>query len=74
MKFQLEVQDNKVAFFLELIKGFKFIKAKPVNAENDADISEESLFEESFNRAIEDKEMGRTRPHSEVRKKYEKWL
>jgi len=32
MKFQLDIQDNKVAFFLELIKNFKFIKAKPVES------------------------------------------
>lgn len=34
MKILLEIQDNKVSFFLELLKNFRFIKAKPITAEN----------------------------------------
>jgi hypothetical protein len=34
MKILLEIQDNKASFFMELIKNFRFIKAKPFTAEN----------------------------------------
>jgi len=34
MKLLLEIQDNKAGFFLELIKNFRFIKAKPISAED----------------------------------------
>ena len=60
MKFQLEVQDNKVNFFLELIKGFSFIKAKPVEADK-AELSNE--LKAALDESIESKN---TTPHSEV--------
>jgi hypothetical protein len=34
MKILLEIQDNKASFFMELLKNFRFIKAKPITAEN----------------------------------------
>tara|TARA_B100000780_G_scaffold277071_2_gene246978 strand:+ start:742 stop:951 length:210 start_codon:yes stop_codon:yes gene_type:complete len=34
----------------------------------------ESDFNESFERALTDKEMSQTKSHDEVKKKYEKWL
>jgi hypothetical protein len=34
MKLLLEIQDNKASFFMELIKNFRFIKAKPISAED----------------------------------------
>ena len=34
MKILLEIQDNKVTFFMELLKNFTFIKAKPITSEN----------------------------------------
>jgi hypothetical protein len=34
MKLLLEIQDNKVSFFMELLKNFRFIKAKPITSEN----------------------------------------
>lgn len=34
----------------------------------------ESDFNESFERALADKEMSQTKSHDEVKKKYEKWL
>lgn len=34
MKILLEIQDNKVSFFMELLKNFRFIKAKPITSEN----------------------------------------
>ena len=33
MKLILEIQDNKAQFFLELIKNFSFVKAKPITPE-----------------------------------------
>ena len=35
---------------------------------------EKTAFDLSFERALLDKQEGRTKPHEEVRKKYEKWL
>lgn len=40
MKILLEIQDNKASFFLELIKNFRFIKAKAISAENAALLEE----------------------------------
>ncbi len=34
MKLLLEINDNKVAFFIELLKNFSFVKAKPITDEN----------------------------------------
>lgn len=31
MKLLLEIKDDKAAFFMELIKNFSFVKAKPVD-------------------------------------------
>jgi hypothetical protein len=30
MKLILDIQDNKAAFFMELLKSFSFVKAKPL--------------------------------------------
>jgi hypothetical protein len=30
----LEIQDNKVSFFMELLKNFRFIKVQPITSEN----------------------------------------
>ena len=30
MKILLEIKDNKAAFFMELLKSFSFVKAKPL--------------------------------------------
>lgn len=33
MKVLLEIPDNKAAFFMELLKSFSFVKAKPISPE-----------------------------------------
>ncbi|MCA2950809.1 hypothetical protein [Microcystis sp. M112S1] len=33
MKVLLEIKDDKAAFFLEVLKNFSFVKAKPLSAE-----------------------------------------
>lgn len=66
MKFQLEVQDNKVNFFLELIKGFQFIKAKPVE-ETGVNLSNE--LKAALDEAIESKNYS---THSEVMERTKK--
>ena len=60
MKFQLEVQDSKVNFFLELIKGFQFIKAKPVE---EAGIKLSKELKNALDEAIESENYS---THSEV--------
>ena len=35
---------------------------------------EKKAFDAAFERAVADKEAGRTKPHTEVKKKYKKWL
>ncbi len=53
----------------ELISAFKSLlkyRTKRVNLE--------SGFDLSMNRALLDKKEGRTKTHTEIRKKYEKWL
>lgn len=32
MKLLLEIQDNKAAFFLEVLKNFSYVKAKPITS------------------------------------------
>jgi hypothetical protein len=34
MKILLEIEDDKAAFFLELLKNFSFVKAKPLTGES----------------------------------------
>lgn len=34
MKVLLEIKDDKAAFFLEVLKNFSFVKAKPVATEH----------------------------------------
>ena len=34
MKIILDIQDQKASFFLELLKNFKFVKAKPITPYN----------------------------------------
>lgn len=53
----------------ELISAFKSLlkyRKKKVNLESDFDLS--------MNSALLDKKEGRTKSHTEIRKKYEKWL
>ncbi len=53
----------------ELISAFKsLLKYRNKNQEIESD------FDISMNRALLDKEEGRTKSHTEIRKKYEKWL
>ena len=53
----------------ELISAFKsLLKYRNKNQELESD------FDISMNRAILDKKEGRTKSHTEIRKKYEKWL
>ena len=33
MKILLEIPDNKAAFFMEVLKSFSFVKAKPISPE-----------------------------------------
>ena len=33
MKILLEIQDNKAAFFMEVLKSFSFVNAKPISPE-----------------------------------------
>ncbi len=33
MKLLLDIKDNKAAFFMELLKSFKFVKAEPLSSE-----------------------------------------
>lgn len=33
MKVLLDIPDNKAAFFMELLKNFSFVKAKPISPE-----------------------------------------
>jgi hypothetical protein len=33
MKILLDIKDNKAAFFMELLKSFKFVKAEPLSEE-----------------------------------------
>ena len=43
----LDIPNNKFSFFMELIKSFPYVKAKPLS-------SEKSLFIEEFKEAIEE--------------------
>ncbi len=53
----------------ELITALKsMLKYRQRQVEN------RSVFDLAYARAVKDKESGRTKAHTEVRKKYEKWL
>lgn len=45
-----------------------------LNLKQDSISEEDRLINESINNGLKDIKEDRTRPHSEVRKKYEKWL
>jgi hypothetical protein len=40
MKIILDIKDSKAAFFMELLKSFKFVKAEPLSEEKDLLIKE----------------------------------
>lgn len=46
MKILLDIQDNKVAFIMELLQNFSYVKAKAISTEKAAVISDLS---EAFN-------------------------
>ncbi|MBN8702315.1 MAG: hypothetical protein J0M08_04575 [Bacteroidetes bacterium] len=45
MKILLDIKDSKAAFFMEVLKNFSFVKAKPIS-------EEESLFVEELKEAV----------------------
>lgn len=47
MKLLLDIRDDKASFFMELLEGFSYVKAKPLTEEN-------SLFLNELKEAIED--------------------
>ena len=47
MKLILDIQDNKVPFFMELLHNFRFIKAKPIS-------DEKALFFKELGEAVEE--------------------
>ncbi|MEI6574562.1 MAG: hypothetical protein WCO63_00115 [Bacteroidota bacterium] len=64
MKLLLEIQDNKASFFLELIKNFRFIKAKPISADNAALLEE--IQEAVLNMNLVSEGKLKARPASEL--------
>ena len=40
MKVLLEIKDSKAPFFMEVLKNFTFVKAKPINEEQEQLIAE----------------------------------
>jgi hypothetical protein len=40
MKVLLDIKDNKVAFFMELLKSFSFVKAEPLTVEKEKVLKE----------------------------------
>ena len=40
MKILLDIKDSKAAFFLELLKDFSYVKAKPLTKSNDLFLKE----------------------------------
>ena len=46
MKLLLEIKDNKAAFFMELLKNFPYVKAKPIS-------DEKGLLIEEMKEAVE---------------------
>ena len=46
MKLLIEINDNKAAFILELLKNFSFVKVKPIT-------SEKALLMEELKEAVE---------------------
>jgi hypothetical protein len=55
-----------------IIEKIKFLRENPNAADWWDTISEAE--KESIDRGLKDIENGKTTPHSEIRKKYEKWL
>lgn len=51
MKLLLDIQDDKASFFIELLKNFKYVKAKP--------FEEESQYNPEFVKKILDGEKAR---------------
>ncbi len=48
MKLLLEIKDNKAAFFMELLKNFSYVKAKPIE-----EVSQKKLKTHPSNSGIE---------------------
>jgi len=52
MKILLDIQDNKAAFIMELLKNFSFVKAKPIT-------NEKALLMEEIKEAVENVELAK---------------
>lgn len=78
MKLLLDIQDDKVSFFMELLKNFKYVTAKPFVDKN---VAETDFWEglpenaqKGIERAQKQVKSGQTTPHAQVMKKYARYL
>ena len=50
MKILLDVKDDKVFFFMELLKNFKFVKAEPISLEKEDTLENIKIGVEELNK------------------------
>jgi len=70
MKVLLDIQDNKAAFIMELLKNFAFVKATKLTDSKTPTLSKEQ--KEAINEGINDLEEGRISSHEQVREETKK--
>lgn len=64
MKVLIEIQDNKVAFILELLNNFSFVKATALNSEDQIKLSKEE--QQAIEKGLQDLAEGRVLSDSQV--------